>query len=100
MRNERMYKKQKHELTLNFLYNTNKHHKPMRQTLWNICKYFQIEFNNQRYNVISTFAYRLGLSIRAQTHYLFYNDEMLMNYANTHNIKLYDMKEHKVINSV
>ena len=98
MRNEYLYKKQKHELTLNFLYNTNKHHKPQRQTLWSICKYFQIEFNNHLYNVISIFAYHLGMTIRMQTHYLFYNDEMLLNYANTHNIKLYDMEKHKVIN--
>ena len=98
MRNERMYKKQKHELTVNLLYNTNRYHRTLRQTFWNICMYFNIEFTNRRFSTISNFSYHLGSKIRMQAHRLVYNDEILLNYANAHNIKLYDMKEHKVIN--
>lgn len=98
MRNEYMYKKQKHELTVNLLYNTNKYHRTIRQTFWNICIYFNIEFTNRRFSVISNFAYRLGQKIRMQAFRLVYTNEMLLDYANTHNIKLYDMEKHKVIN--
>lgn len=100
MKNEHMYKKLKHELTLNYLYNTNKYHKPYRQTLWNICQYFNVEFTNQRCNTITDFGYVFGVKLRRDTHYLFFTDKMFVDYANAHNIRLYDMKEHKLVISI
>lgn len=98
MNNAHIYKKMKYDLALGFLYNVNMYHKLEKQTLLNMCQYFQIEFNNRLYSTISDFAHQLGLRIRMQTNFLFYSDEMLLNYANAHNIKLYDIKEHKIIN--
>lgn len=100
MKNEHMYKKLKHELTLNFLYNTNKYHIPYRQIIWNICKYFNVDFNSKWCNTITDFGYVFGMRLRFETHYLFLNDKMLIDYANSHNISLYDIEEHKIINSV
>ena len=100
MKNEHMYKKLKYELTLNFLYNTNKYHKSYRQTLLNICQYFNVEFNNKRFDTIVNFGCVLGMILRRDAHCLFYNDKMLMDYANAHNIRLYDMKEHKLVISI
>lgn len=100
MKNEYLYKKLKHELTLSYLYNLIKYTKPNRQTVWSICKYFNVEFNNQRYNTISNFAYGFNRRLCHDIYYLCCNTENIMSYANAHNIKLYDMKEHKLINSV
>lgn len=100
MKNEHLYKKLKYELTFNFLYNINKYHKPYRQTLWNICQYFNVEFNNKRFNTITNFGCVFGMRLRRDAHCLFYNDKILIDYANAHNIRIYDMKEHKIINSV
>lgn len=95
-----MYKKLKYELTLNFLYNTNKYHKSYRQILLNICQYFNLEFNNKLFDTITDFGYVLGMILRRDAHCLFLNDKMLIDYANAHNISLYDMQERKIINSV
>lgn len=95
-----MYKKLKHELTLNYLYNTNKYHKPYRQTLWNICQYFNVEFTNQRCNTITDFGYVFSVKLRRDTHYLFFTDKMFVDYANAHNIRLYDAEAHKLVNPV
>lgn len=100
MKNEHMYKKLKHELTLSFLYNTNKYHKPYRQTLWNICQYFNVEFNNKRFDTIVNFGCVFGMRLRMDAHYLFFTDKMFVDYANAHNIRLYDMKEHKLVISI
>ena len=95
-----MYKKLKYELTINYLYNENKYNKPYRQTIWHICKYFNVDFNSQRYSAITDFGYVFGMRLRIETHYLFLNDKMLIDYANAHNISIYDIQEHKIINSV
>ena len=100
MKNEHMYKKLKYELTLNFLYNTNKYHKSYRQTLLNVCQYFNVEFNNKRCGTVINFGCVFGIRLRIETHYLFLNDKMLIDYANAHNISIYDIQEHKIINSV
>lgn len=100
MKNEHMYKKLKHELALSFLYNANKYHKPYRQTLWIVCQCFNVEFNNKLFNTITDFGYVLGMRLRMNTHYLFFNDKMIVDYANAHNIRLYDMKEHKLVISI
>ena len=100
MKNEHLYKKLKYELTLSYLYNTNKYHRTNRQTLWNICQYFNIEFTNCLYSTIVNFAYFFGIRLRRDTYFLCCNDVMLTHYANSHNISIYDMKEHKIINSV
>lgn len=100
MKNEYLYKKLKYELALSYLYNTNKYRHTNRQILWNICQYFNIEFTNQLYNTISTFAYCFCIKLRRDTYFLYCNEVMLTRYANTHNINIYDMKEHKLINSV
>lgn len=100
MKNEHMYKKLKYELTLSYLYNIVKYTKPNKQTLWSICKYFNVEFNNQRYNTVSDFAYNFSKRMRNNIYYLCCNAENLMYYANAHHISIYDMKEHEIINSV
>ena len=100
MRNEHMYKKLKHELTLNYMYNANRYRKSYKQIIQNICKYFNVEFNNERCNAITNFCYTFNMRLRSNTSYLFFNNKMLMDYANTHNISIYDMEEHKIINSV
>lgn len=100
MKNEHMYKKLKHELTLNYLYNTNKYHRPYRQIIWNICQYFNVEFNNERCNTITNFGYFFCIRLCRDTHCLFLNDKILMDYANTHNLRLYNAETHKPVNSV
>lgn len=100
MKNEHMYKKLKYELTLNCLYNTNKYHKPYIQTILHICKYFNVDFNSQRCSAITDFVYVFSMRLRFETHYLFLNDKMLIDYANAHHISIYDIEEHKIINSV
>lgn len=100
MKNEHMYKKLKYELTLNFLYNTNKYHKSYRQTLLNVCQYFNVEFNNKRFDTVVNFGCVFSMRLRFETHYLFLNDKMLIDYANAHHISIYDIEEHKIINSV
>lgn len=100
MKNEHLYKKIKYELALNLLYNGNKYHRPKRQTLWSICTYFKVEFNNQRFNVIYDFSFDFSRKILINTNHLFYTEIMFIEYANSHNIRLYDIKEHKIINSV
>lgn len=100
MKNEHMYKKLKHELTLNYLYNTNKYHRPHIQTILHICKYFNVDFNSKWCNTITDFGYVFSMRLRFETHYLFLNDKMLIDYANAHHISIYDIEEHKIINSV
>lgn len=100
MKNEHIYKKLKYELTLNYLYNTNKYHRPYMQTILHICKYFNVDFNSKWCNTITDFGYVFGMRLRIETHYLFLNDKMLIDYANTHHLSLYDMQERKIINSV
>lgn len=100
MKNEHLYKKLKYELTLNYLYNTNKYHRPYRQTIWNICKYFNIEFTNQRYSVIHNFSYSLAWEMNINKFYFGITDELLIEYASTHNLKLYDTETHKLVNHV
>lgn len=95
-----MYKKLKYELTLNCLYNANKYHRTCTETIWHICKYFNVDFNSQWCSAITDFVYVFGMRLRFETHYLFLNDKMLIDYANSHNISIYDIQEHKIINSV
>lgn len=100
MKNEHMYKKLKYELTLSYMYNINKYHRPYKQTIWHICKYFNVEFNNQRCNAITNFGYIFCIRLRRDTHRLFLNDVMFMDYANAHNLRLYNAETHKPVNSV
>lgn len=100
MRNEYLYKKLKYELALSYLYNRNKSQKIWRQIAWNLCKCFNVEFTNQRYSVIHNFSYALNRKIRMDIPYLCYTDKMFIDYANAHNLKLYDMKEYKFISYV
>lgn len=100
MKNEHLYKKLKYALTLSYMYNVNKYHRPDKQTIWHMCQYFNVEFNNKRFDTIVNFGCVFGMRLRRDTHYLFFNDKMLMDYANAHNIRLYDMKEHKLVISI
>ncbi len=100
MKNEHMYKKLKYELTLSYLYNISKYHRPYKQTIWNICKYFNVDFNMQRCNTITNFGYIFYMRLRRDTQYLFLNDVMFMDYANAHNLRLYNAETHKPVNSV
>lgn len=100
MKNEHLYKKLKYELTLSYIYNINKYHRPYKQTIWNIYKYFNVDFNMQRCNTITNFGYIFCMRLRRDTHYLFLNDVMFIDYANAHNFRLYDAKTHELVNPV
>lgn len=100
MKNKYLYKKLKYELALSYLYNKNKGYKIWRQIAWNLCECFNVEFTNQRYSVIHNFSYALDRKICIDIPYLCYTDKMFIDYANAHNLKLYDVKECKFVNSV
>ena len=103
MRNKHLYKKLKYELTLSFIYNLDKNvqlYKPQRQTLWRVCKYFNIEFTNHLYITISVFARCLRTKMLKEDISAFYNYKRIIDYANFHHLRLYDMDEHKIINYV
>lgn len=100
MKNEHMYKKLKYKLTLSYMYNINKYHRPDKQTIWHMCQYFNVKFNQHMFWTIIKFEYYLNMRICRDTWYRRCNDKMLMDYANTNNISIYDMKEHKIINPV
>lgn len=100
MRNEYLYKKLKYELALSYLYNRNKGQKIWRQIAWNLCKYFNIKFTNQRYSIIHNFSYSLVWEMHINRVYLGVTDELLIDYANTHNLRLYDTEAHKLVNHV
>ena len=100
MKNEHMYKKLKYELTLSYMYNVNKYHRPDKQTIWHICQYFNVTFNKHMFWTIMKFEYYFNMRICRYTWYRRCSEQMLVDYANTHHLSLYDMQEHKIINSV
>ena len=95
-----MYKKLKYELALSYMYNVNKYHSPDKQTIWNMCQYFNVEFTKHMFWTIMKFEYYFDMRICRDTWYRRCNNKMLMDYANANHIIIYDMKEHKIINSV
>lgn len=100
MKNEYLYKKLKYELALSYLYNRNKRYDIWRQIALNLCKCFNVEFTNYRFAVMHNFSYDLSRKIRQNAHCLQFTDEILIDYANAYNFRLYDVKECRFINSV
>lgn len=99
MKNEHIHKKLKRELTLSYLYNRNKHCGVWRQIVLNLCKCFNVEFTNQLYIVIQSFSHHLVMEMHIRT-YASRTDEVFIDYANTHNLRLYDAITHELVNSV
>lgn len=100
MKNERMYKKLKYELALSYLYNRNRHYGIWRQIAWNLCKCFNVEFTNQLYIVIQSCSRNLIREMHINACYQSCHDEMFIDYANAHNLRLYDAKTHELVNPV
>lgn len=100
MKNEHMYKKLKYELALSYLYSRNKRYGIWRQIVWNLCKCFNVEFTNQLYIVIKNFSHNLVREMHISTLPLSCIDEMFIDYANSHNLRLYDSETHKLVNHV
>lgn len=100
MKNERIHKKLKRELTLSYLYNRNKHYGIWRQIAWNLCQCFNVKFTNQLYIVIQNFAHHLVREMHISTVYASCTDEVFIEYANAHNFRLYDAKTHELVNHV
>ena len=99
MKNEHLHKKLKRELTLSYLYNRNKHYDVWRQIAVNLCKCFNVKFTNQLYIVIQNLSQHLVREMHIRT-YASRTDEVFIDYANTHNLRLYDAITHKLVNSV
>lgn len=100
MKNEHLYKKLKYELTLSLLYNKNKRYVAWRQIVWNLCKCFNVEFTNQRYIVIQNFSHDLAREMRMNTSHLSFTDDVFIDYANTHNLRLYNVETHELVTSM
>lgn len=100
MKNEHLYKKLKYELALSYLYNTNKYHKFPTQVVCHVCKCFNVEFNNWRFDVITNCAYSFVSRMREHTSCFYITNEILTDYAHAHHIRLYDMEESKLVNPV
>ena len=100
MKNEHIHKKLKRELTLSYLYNKNKHYGVWRQMAWNLCKCFNVEFTNQLYIVIQNLSQHLVREMHIRAAYASRTDEVFIDYANTHNFRLYDAVTYKLVNSV
>lgn len=99
MKNEHIHKKLKRELALSYLYNKSKHYGVWRQIALNLCKCFNVEFTNQLYIVIQNLSQHLIREMHIRT-YSSRTDEVFINYANTHNFRLYDAITHELVNSV
>lgn len=100
MKNEHIHKKLKRELTLNYLYNKNKHYGIWRQIVWNLCKCFNVEFTNQLYILIQNTSHHLVREMHISTVCASGTDKMLIDYANAHNLRIYDAGTYKLVNSV
>lgn len=100
MKNEHMHKKLKYELALSYLYNRNKRYGIWRQIVWNLCKCFNVEFTNQLYVVIKNFSHNLVREMCISTLPMSCTDNMFIDYANAHNLRLYDAEAHKLVNPV
>lgn len=99
MKNEHIHKKLKRELALSYLYNKNKHYGICIQMAWNLCKYFNVEFTTELYIVIQNLSQHLVREMHIIT-YPSRTDKVFINYANTHNFRLYDAITHELVNSV
>lgn len=101
MKNERIHKKLKRELTLSYLYNRNKHYGIWRQIAWNLCQCFNVKFTNQLYIVIQNFAHNLIREMHIIAIYGYCtDDEVFIDYANAHNLRLYDAETYQPVSSV
>ena len=100
MKNEHIHKKLKRELTLSYLYNKNKHYGVWRQMAQNLCKCFNVEFTNQLYIVIQNLSQHLVREMHIRAAYASRTDAVFIDYANTHNFRLYDAVTYKLVNSV
>ena len=100
MKNEHIHKKLKRELTLSYLYNRNKNYGVWRQMAWNLCKCFNVEFTNQLYIVIQNLSQHLVREMHIRASYASRTDDVFINYAKTHNFRLYDALINEIVNSV
>ena len=100
MKNEHIHKKLKRELTLSYLYNKNKHDGIWIQMAWNLCKCFNVEFTTELYIVIQNLSQHLVREMHIRASYASRTDDVFINYANTHNFRLYDAVTYKLVNSV
>lgn len=99
MKNEHIHKKLKRELALSYLYNRHKHYGVWRQIAWNLCRCFNVEFTNQLYIVIQTLSRHLVMEMHIRV-YESCTDKMFIDYANAHNLRIYDAGTYKLVNSV
>lgn len=100
MKNEHIHKKLKRELALSYLYNRNKHYGIWRQIAWNLCKCFNVEFTNQLYIVIQNTSHHLVREMHISTVCVSDTDKRFIDYANAHNLRIYDAGTYKLVNSV
>lgn len=99
MKNEHIHKKLKRELALSYLYNKNKHYGSWIQMSWNLCKCFNVEFTTELHIVIQNLSHHLVREMHIPA-YASCADKVFINYANTHNFRLYDAITHELVNSV
>lgn len=100
MKNEHLHKKLKYELALSYLYNTNKRYVVWRQMVWNLCECFNVKFTNQLYIVIQNLSHHLVREMHIRNVYASVADEVFIDYANAHNLRLYDAETHELVTSM
>ena len=100
MKNEHIHKKLKRELALSYLYNKNKHYGVWIQMAWNLCKCFNVEFTTELYIVIKNLSQHLVREMHISTVCASGTDKMFIDYANAHNLRIYDAITHELVNSV
>lgn len=99
MKNEHIHKKLKRELALSYLYNKNKYDSICIQMAWNLCKCFNVEFTTELYIVIQNTSHHLVREMHIRT-YASRTDEVFIDYANAHNLRLYDAETHELVTSI